>query len=397
MKNEQGEYRGGAFHDRFGRGRASGTLRLTREGLTFSNNQATVLLPMTGLKVELGGASDRLVFFRNPAEPAWSVFTPDRDILKDPVLQISPADLAAIRKTRSLGRLAWAAAAAVLVALAVSIVVLYTQRSLVSGWLASKVPAEQEAKLGELIAEQFVGTKRLLSESTELAEDWDALLAPLLAGIESDRYEYDIILIEDSVPNAFALPGGKIFVHSGLLLLAERPEEVLSVVAHEIAHVNLQHSMRSIFELVTMAVVVQAVFGDYSGVIALAAEGGMALLSKAHSRDAEREADEFGWRYMEAASLDPGAAVSMFQKLGASQEGAIAEDLEKAAQWISTHPSTDERIATMQQKRDALSKTYPPMAFAFAPFLERVRGKLINPESHQPETAEKEESDEHTH
>ncbi len=395
MKDEQGEYQAGAFHEMFARGRASGRLRLTREGVAFSNDQGSVLLPMSGLKVELGGASDRLVFFKSAAEPAWSVYTSDRDILKDPSLEISLADRQAISKTRSLAKLAWVAAVGLVLAAGLVTLLLWSQRALLSGWLASKIPAEQEAKLGELIAEQFAGSKRVLSEDEDLAGDWGAMLAPLLEGVDGNRYDYDIVLIEDSVPNAFALPGGKIFVHSGLLLQAERPEEVLGVVAHEIAHVNLQHGTRAVLETVTLVVVVQALIGDFSGVIALAAEGGVALLTKAHSRDAEREADEVGWGYMMKAGLDPAAMISLFEKLGELQE--VHEGLEDAIAWISTHPTTDERVATLEGKRDALTEEYAPLVFDFESFLTRVRGVLLNPEDDESPTENREESDEHTH
>src|SRR5690606_32430743 len=120
---------------------------------------------------------------------------------------------------------------------------------------------------------------------------------------------------------------------------AETPEEVAGVVAHEIAHVTEQHSMRQIISSTGLFLIIQAFLGDASGLLGALADNSYFLLNQKFSRDHEREADEKGMELLIAANIDPQGMISFFETL--EEEHA---DMPSALNMISTHPATKERI-----------------------------------------------------
>ncbi|NDF00004.1 MAG: hypothetical protein EB034_17270, partial [Verrucomicrobia bacterium] len=87
--------------------------------------------------------------------------------------------------------------------------------------------------------------------------------------VPQDRYPFKLHIIEDASLNAFALPGGNVAIHSGLLLTADSPEEVLGVLGHELSHVTKQHGLRGIVQSLGLYAVVTTFFGDVSGLAAI--------------------------------------------------------------------------------------------------------------------------------
>ncbi|HCE04796.1 MAG TPA: peptidase M48, partial [Verrucomicrobiales bacterium] len=115
--------------------------------------------------------------------------------------------------------------------------------------VAQKIPVEMEQKIGDAAFSSHAPANKLVTEEAIL-EDFKKLSDPLLEAVESERYTFEFHILEDPTLNAFALPGGKMAIHTGLILKAESAEEVLGVMAHEMAHVELQHSMRNLVEMV---------------------------------------------------------------------------------------------------------------------------------------------------
>ena len=138
-------------------------------------------------------------------------------------------------------------------------------------------------------------------------------------------------------------------IHTGLLLKAESPEEILGVMAHELAHVEMQHSMRNLMEMVGLYAVISAVFGDVSGIAAILVNNAPYLLKMKFSRDHEREADTQGFEYLMKAKLDPRGLVDFFGKLQQEQEKSSMPNMEEALSVLSSHPATDERINNLNK------------------------------------------------
>jgi beta-barrel assembly-enhancing protease len=151
-------------------------------------------------------------------------------------------------------------------------------------------------------------------------------------------FDLDVIDVDSAVVNAMALPGGKLFIHRGLVRILEGPDELAAVMAHEIAHVTERHGMQRIAEQVGMFALLRAYFGDAGAVIETF--GGFAgdLASLGWSRDAEAEADREAVRMCAAAGIDPLALERAFARMQEATRDSV--DIPK---WFSSHPPTDER------------------------------------------------------
>src|SRR6185436_4717724 len=120
---------------------------------------------------------------------------------------------------------------------------------------------------------------------------------------------------------------------------------------------------RNMFESAGLALIIQSLFGDASGLIAVASGGSEFLLRQKFSRDTEREADDVGWNYLLAANIDPRGMISFFAKMQKEMEkNPAAAAADGHLNLMSTHPATPERIARLEAKWKALGggKTFEP-------------------------------------
>ena len=194
--------------------------------------------------------------------------------------------------------------------------------------------------------------------------------------------DFFFFAIRDSSLNAFALPGGFIGVHTGLMIAAQSESELASVLAHEIGHVSQRHIARMVSQrkqdllIPIAAIVLAAIAGasrnaDLAGALITGGHGLAIQKQLNFSRDAEREADRVGFQILQAAGFDTNAAASFFERL----QLASRNYGESISVYLRTHPLTTERIADMQTR--ARSEPYRQHAdsadFNFA----RIRARLL--------------------
>lgn len=174
----------------------------------------------------------------------------------------------------------------------------------------------------------------------------------------SDRndVEYRFTVLDSDVINAFAAPGGFIYITTGLLATAGDEAEVACVLSHEVGHVVGRHSVRQMQQTLGVQVVAQLVLGEDSDAWSQVAGLGAGLFTMKNSRDHEFAADEFGVKYAVAAGYDPAGMVRFFQAL-VEQYGAGAEGV---AGWMSTHPNTNERIDEAREEIELYDLTGHP-------------------------------------
>jgi predicted Zn-dependent protease len=186
-------------------------------------------------------------------------------------------------------------------------------------------------------------------EARRLLAEVSARLSP---ATERPNEFYEITLLNSPVPNAFALPSGRLYVTRGLLALANDTAEIAAVLAHEIAHVSLRHAAAR-QELQARSDLVSRVAAD----VLNDPEGGATMRDQSRftiagfSRSQELEADEIGVKTLARAGYDPYGAARFLQSLGRSAGGKAAgrQGPDAAPDMLATHPSTPERIALALQ------------------------------------------------
>jgi predicted Zn-dependent protease len=160
--------------------------------------------------------------------------------------------------------------------------------------------------------------------------------------------EWELAIFEAESVNAFAMPGGKIGVFSGILTVTANQDQLATVMGHEIAHVTAQHSKNRAksSELTNLGINVAAILlgGGYTGTTYTAqqalAAGAQFGITLPHTRGQESEADVIGLEYMARAGFDPRESVPLWQTMdGASDK--------KPAEFMSTHPSSETRIENL--------------------------------------------------
>jgi len=203
--------------------------------------------------------------------------------------------------------------------------------------------------------------KQVLSQSKVLVDTvWQNYVGRVgqsLAQFTARRdVQYSFTVLESKEVNAFALPGGPLYIYTGLLKLMDDESELAAVMGHEIGHVDGRHAVRQMQPVVGISAIEALAFGDNSPAAQQALNMALGIALTGYGRNHELEADRFGLIYMQKAGYDPSGTVRMFQKLAGTEQGERSF-FEKLS---ASHPDTKERIAKLQaeiQKLPAGGKT----------------------------------------
>lgn len=168
----------------------------------------------------------------------------------------------------------------------------------------------------------------------------------------ADQFDWKThILYDDSVLNAFAAPGGYIYVYTGLIRYLEQEDHFAGVMGHEMAHADQRHSTNQLSKAYGIETLLGLIFGDKDpGIIADVAAG---LVSLEFSREDEAEADEYSVVYLCETAYASNGAAGFFEKL-------LAEGNFEIPEFLSTHPSSDSRVADINARADELGCATDP-------------------------------------
>ena len=208
-------------------------------------------------------------------------------------------------------------------------------------WLGEKatliVPKDTEIDIGASIAENFKQTEEINVTSSKLLNQFiDSLRV-------KESYPINITVVNSPTVNAFALPGGQIFVYSGIIDKMKNYNELVALLSHEITHVTHQHSLKSLGRSAAAAIFISGLFGDISGISAGILDQANQLKQLRYSRELETEADQHGVDFMIKYKVSPAGMISLMQILDA--EGEKQDGFMK---YLSTHPETRERIHALK-------------------------------------------------
>ena len=205
------------------------------------------------------------------------------------------------------------------------------------------VPAAAEVELGKqtltLIDGKLCHPSKL---SAARQEDLQALLAKLTAGL-GDGYAYRLLSRDCGTvgANAFALPGGTIFITDALATLARNDDQIAAVLAHEVGHVRNRHGLRLALQAAGLAALAAAIFGDATSITGLATTLPVAVLQNGYSRDLETEADDYAFARLKEVGVSPKAFADILLLM---EKNRTKSPRLESRDYLSTHPATQKRI-----------------------------------------------------
>jgi predicted Zn-dependent protease len=214
--------------------------------------------------------------------------------------------------------------------------------------VAAKIPIKTQYAMGRqaldwLDSNKWFGQTQLQKEKQEqIRNDFKALCSDLPF---KDYYKLEFRNSSLIGANALALPGGTIVITDDLVNLAQTEEEVLAILAHEIGHIELRHTMRSILQNSIVAVVAATVTSDAASLSVAVAGMPVLLAETKYSRKFETEADDYGFKLLKRRNYSPNAFASIMERLADKHKGKRHD-----FSFMSTHPVTEERI---KRARDA--------------------------------------------
>lgn len=250
--------------------------------------------------------------------------------------------------------------------------------------------ARREVELGAELAKEVEQTIGVVREP-RLAEYVAALGARLAEQSPRRDVAYQFAVVDMQEPNAFALPGGWIYVSRGLLAIANSEDELAAVIGHEIGHVAARHAVQRETRALPIGILsaLGALAGGLIGGEQLAraigalpqVAGGLLLAS--YSREQEREADRLGQAFAARAGFDPARMADFFDTL-AAEAALSAREAGRAARrpgFFDTHPGTPERSRDARARAAELARgPAAPLAGTRAEFLARLEGLRLGPD-----------------
>src|SRR5437867_7758636 len=233
---------------------------------------------------------------------------------------------------------------------------------------------EQDVEMGREVAKQAESQLPILNDR-QATTYIDALGKQLAAHAPGgQKYPFQFKIVNDKAINAFALPGGFVYINRGALEAADNEAQIAGVMAHEIGHVVLRHGTNQ----VSKAYVAQAPLSILGGVLgsnsvgAVLAQLGVGFAANSillkYSRDAERQADLIGTQILYDTGYDPKAMVQFFEKIQAESKG-------RASEFFSDHPNPENRISSVQHEIEKLGGM-PPNARTDSPDFHEIKNKL---------------------
>lgn len=245
--------------------------------------------------------------------------------------------------------LGWSAIGVFVLLPALALLGFLWQADRIAAAAAEHVSIEQETKLGEQ-AFAALRPSLKLQESGAGLETVQTLGARLTRG---SAYTYRFYVADDEAINAFALPGGVIVVHTGLIAATRRPEELAGVLAHEIQHVEQRHSLRAAVKDLGLRGLWMLLTGKAGG--GLPGRIALQLTTLQFSRTAEMQADARGVETLAAKGIDPSGMADFFALLAQQDEAAPPA-------FLSTHPASAEREQLLRSRiRDLSARRFQPL------------------------------------
>ncbi len=212
------------------------------------------------------------------------------------------------------------------------------------------ISTDQEMALGATESQKVLQTSKLSTD--RVLQERVKRIGQRIAAVSGESgYEWEFNVIEDETPNAFCLPGGKVFFYTGILKITENDDQIATVMAHEIAHALARHGAERLSMqmasnlgaqvLATALNIPPQYQGLYSQAYGITSQVGLIL---PYSRKFEYEADQIGVYLMWKAGYDPAQALRFWEKMA-----AMSKSSPKPPAFLSTHPADEARVRAIRE------------------------------------------------
>lgn len=251
---------------------------------------------------------------------------------------------------------------------------------------AMALSIEEERKMGEEFMAQVRRQLQLMDDpfvNQYINELGQYLITPL----ETKSFPFHFYVIKDNTLNAFAAPGGHIFIFSGLILAMDKLDELAAVICHEIGHISARHLAQRLEQskaigIATLAGILAGMLlgGEMAGAVMTGAMAAGMQAQLNYSREDERQADQLSYKYMAPTGLDPGAMVSALNKI---EKGSWL-GTRKVPAYLLTHPTGPERMSNLQSmmteyRPRPMSQEAERLEARFSAFKTVVAAKCLDP------------------
>ena len=244
----------------------------------------------------------------------------------------------------------------------------------------SLVSESQEIQMGQQAAQEVAQTIGFV-ENPALQEYVAGIGKRMAAKSERPNLPWEFHVVNDAAVNAFALPGGFIFVTRGLLAYMNNEAELASVLGHEIGHVTARHSVQQISkaQLATLGLGLGSILSSDIAQFAGLASQGLGVLFLKYGRDAENQADQLGFKYALGLNYDVREMANVFQTLGRASGGGEG----RLPEWLSTHPNPENRVARTLERLDTLHTSLANAVVNREQYLEHIKGLTFGDDPRQ--------------
>lgn len=218
----------------------------------------------------------------------------------------------------------------------------------------SLISTQQEIEIGKKYIPQAINENEGLYPDKEV-QNYVRKVGYKIAEHTPRKVDYQFYLVNSKDVNAFALPGGPVFINRGLILILDNESELAGVLAHELGHINARHHAKFLektygLNILLNVLAIATYNSQYQNLIMQTAQIGASLLQLKYSRDQENEADALGVRFAYDSGYDPNGLVSTFEKFKSMERE------NRPVEWLLTHPLPDTRIKNVSQ---LIKRKYP--------------------------------------
>ena len=308
MQHGQQEFAGGVFNEKLPSGRAGASIVLDQSGIqAFTPDQKQFQIPWSDACVELGGTSGKMLFCRNHGR-SITIFSEAPGFIHSvrnfggPILGSQFAPIERKMAHKRMGVMAfWSICLGLLGLLAWGGLKIWTDG--LDG-AVDAIPYSVDEAIGEYAWKSMdLGGAEI--KSAKPREAIEKLLKQIGQHRKLKDSKFEFKIIRNPATNAFALPGGKIVVFSGLIEKAQRAEQVAGVLAHEISHVTLRHGVERLIQSAGVVTLIQLSMGDATGLLAVAAKLASIAAVNQFSQVQESAADTEGTHMLYQAGINP--------------------------------------------------------------------------------------------